>query len=152
MKVLSHAKETLIAKLVALHGESGLCPKKLDWAEILCCPEDKPVNILNLLQFRPQVQTPDGAVTGMEAYGSYSAGVGPAFIRTGGKTLYFGKVNHIFGTVAGTDWHAAILTRYPSPMALANFWLDQEFVVAHAHRASGVEQSRVLVMSSLREA
>lgn len=143
--------QALIEQLVALHGEAGLSPTVADWAAIFRCPADKSLNILNLLKFRPEVSTPAGPRSGLAAYGSYSAGVGPAFARVGGKTLYFGKVQHIFGTVAGTGWDAAILTRYPSPKALADFWLDAEFVAAHEHRVDGVEASRVLVMSALRE-
>jgi uncharacterized protein (DUF1330 family) len=149
---LSEDLQALVRELVELHGEEGLCPTREDWAAILRCPADRPLNILNLLKFKPAVQTPEGSSTGVAAYADYSAGVGPAFARVGGKSLYFGTVHHIFGTVAGTDWHAAILTRYPSPRALASFWLDQEFIAAHAHRASGVDQSRVLVMGALREA
>jgi uncharacterized protein (DUF1330 family) len=149
---LSNDLHDLVNRLVSLHGEMGLCPTKSDWEAILSCPAEKPVNILNLLKFKMEVQTPAGPTSGFAAYGNYSTGVGGAFTRVGGKTLYFGKVNHIFGTVAGTDWDAAILTRYPTPRALANFWLDEEFIAAHAHRESGVDKSRVLVMSALREA
>jgi uncharacterized protein (DUF1330 family) len=141
----------LVEHLVALHGEEGLCPTAQDWAAILRCPADRPVHILNLLQFKAEVQTPAGPCSGFDAYGRYSASAGPPFARVGGKVLYFGKVNHIFGTVHGTDWHAAIHTRYPTPRALADFWLDDEFVAGHRHRAHGVEASRVIVMSALRE-
>ena len=147
MNDLSRELQALVRRLVDLHGEEGLCPTRQDWAAILRCPSDTPLDMLNLLRFKPLVQTPERPTTGMAAYGRYSAGVGPAFARVGGKLLCFGKVNHTFGTISGTDWHAAILTRYPSPGALANFWLDREFIAAHAHRASGVEQSRVLVMT-----
>jgi uncharacterized protein (DUF1330 family) len=152
VKELSQDLLALVNQLVSLHGEEGLCPTSADWQAILCCPADKPINILNLLKFKAEVQTNEGPRTGFSAYASYSAGVGPAFIRAGGKTLYFGKVNHIFGTVAGTEWDAAILTRYPTPRALAEFWLDKEFVAAHAHRLDGVDQSRVIVLSAIREA
>lgn len=148
---LSNDSHELIARLVALHGEQGLCPTRADWEAILSCPAEAPIQILNLLLFNDEVRTSQGPRAGMEAYGDYSAAVGPAFARAGGKVLYFGKVNHSFGTVAGTDWHAGILTRYPTPLALARFWLDDEFVAAHVHRESGVAASRVLVMSSLRE-
>jgi uncharacterized protein (DUF1330 family) len=147
----SRTSHQLIDRLVALHGEDGLCPTRSDWEAILRCPVGKPLNILNLLKFKEEVETAKGRRSGMAAYGDYSTGVGPAFMRAGGKTLYFGKVDHIFGTVDGTDWHAAILTRYPSPEALANFWLDEEFFAAHTHRANGVAASRVLVMNALRE-
>lgn len=139
----------LIRRLVEIHGEEGLSPTAADWAAILELPSEKPVNILNLLKFKSQVQTSEGTISGIEAYGKYSQGVGPAFARNGGKRLYFGKINHIFGTIAGTDWDTAILTEYPTPDALANFWLDDEFIAGHEHRNNGVEKSRVLVMNSL---
>jgi uncharacterized protein (DUF1330 family) len=150
VKSLSKAHEALITQLIGLHGEDGLCPKRADWTEILLRPDDEALNILNLLRFRPQAQTEGGAISGLQAYANYSAAVASTFVRAGGKTLYFGRVDHIFGTVGGTDWHAAILTQYPSPVALASFWLDEEFIAAHKYRANGVEQSRVLVMSALR--
>lgn len=150
MNDLSDELHTLIQKLIDTHGEFGICPTRADWTAILKCPADKPLNVLNLLQFKPEVATPQGTVSGQTAYGHYVADVGPAFARAGGKSLYHGKVNHMFGTVAGPDWHVAILTQYPTPLALANFWLDPEFVAAHSHRVHGVEQSRVLVMNSLR--
>jgi uncharacterized protein (DUF1330 family) len=148
---LTKETQDALERLIALHGEEGLCPTRRDWTAILQCAADKPLNILNLLKFKQSVETPEGSVSGFEAYGNYSAAVGRAFVRAGGTMLYFGKVNHVFGTETGTDWHAAILSRYPSPRALANFWLDPDFVTAHAHRASGVEASRVLVMNALRE-
>jgi uncharacterized protein (DUF1330 family) len=148
---LSKDAHELISHLVALHGEEGLCPTKADWQAILSCPTHAPINILNLLAFNKEVQTSSGSRSGSAAYGDYAAAVAAAFVRAGGKTLYFGKVNHIFGTVDGADWDAVILTGYPTPRALANFWLDAEFVAAHAHRASGVALSRVLVMSAHRE-
>lgn len=152
---MEHLSEDLLAlvnRIICVHGEDGLCPTRADWEAIVRCPADKAINVLNLLKFKPEVETPDGPRSGFSAYASYSTGVGPAFTRAGGKTLYFGKVNHIFGTVAGTNWDAAILTRYPTPRALAEFWLDKEFVAAHAHRIDGVEQSRVIVLTAIREA
>lgn len=92
---LSNELRMHIENLVSLHGEDGLCPSRADWVAMLSCPADKPLNILNLLRFKEAVTTSDGARTGFAAYGSYSAGVAPAFERVGGKTLYFGKVNHI---------------------------------------------------------
>lgn len=139
----------LIDRLVELHGEDGLAPTRADWAAILSCPAGEPLHILNLLKFRSTVKTSRGDQPGASAYSAYSAAVGPAFARAGGQLLYFGKVNHIFSTVAGSNWDAAILTRYPGPRALADFWLDEDFFSAHEHRVDGVAESRVLVMSAL---
>lgn len=140
--------EQTASKLIDIHGEGGLSPTKEDWKVILRLPADQPVNILNLLKFELEVQSLEGLVSGLEAYGKYSESVGAAFARNGGKRIFFGKVNHLFGNVPGTDWDAAIVTEYPTPIALANFWLDEEFIAGHKHRNDGVEKSRVLVMNS----
>jgi uncharacterized protein (DUF1330 family) len=131
-------QQTLVQRLVDLHGESGLSPSAADWHAILSQPSTEPLAILNLLEFKL-----DG---GREAYHSYSQAVGPAFLRVGGKRRFFGQVAHIFPASAG--WNAAILTIYPSPQALAEMWLDPEFIAAHAHRIDGVLRSQVLVMGA----
>jgi uncharacterized protein (DUF1330 family) len=42
---------------------------------------------------------------------------------------------------------AAVVIRYPSARALADMWLDPEFIAAHSHRVDGGE-SRVLVFAA----
>ena len=151
MTDLSPELQALVNQLVAIHGEDGVCPTADDWRVILSGPSDKPVTILNLLTFKPQVQTPDGARPGASAYRSYANGVAAAFARVGGKRVLFGKVGHSFGLLPAAQaaiagWDAAIVTRYPTPRALARFWLDPEFIAAHAHRIDGIERSQVLVL------
>jgi len=146
--------DDLVHQLVALHGEGGVCPTAEDWRAILRGQADAPVTVLNLLKFTSVVQTPEGASSGASAYRRYSAMVSAAFARVGGKLIYFGKVGHGFAFAAPSPlvegWDAAILTRYPSPRALAAFWLDPEFVAAHAHRIDGVERSQAFVLSSMQ--
>ena len=117
--------QELIEHLVRIHGEQGLSPRREDWQALLSLPADSPVDMLNLLRFKAEVQTPAGVKTGFAAYGDYSKGVAGAFARVGGQLLYFGKMNWTFGTSDGGPWDAAILTRYPAPRALADFWLDR---------------------------
>jgi uncharacterized protein (DUF1330 family) len=140
---MADASETLIERIVSIHGEQGICPTAADWRTILQQPGDRPVDILNLLAFKTDID-------GLRAYLAYSSAVTPAFERVGGRMLYFGQVSHIFGTGDYGSWDAAILTRYPSPHALASFWLDEEFIAAHAHRIDGVERSQAVVLSRLR--
>ncbi len=135
---MDSTQQTLVQRLVELHGETGLSPSTADWNAILSQPSTEPLAILNLLEFKPE--------GGRDAYRAYSAAVGPAFLRVGGKRRFFGEVVHIFP--AGAGWSAAILTTYPSPQALANMWLDPEFIEAHAHRIDGVARSQVLVMAA----
>lgn len=134
-----------ISELVALHGEGGLSPTVDDWDRIYSM--SGPVQILNLLAFEDTVQTPAGDISGAKAYADYSRKVGPVFNRVGGKRLFFGPVNHSFGLGEPSHWDAAILTQYPSADALADMWLDPQFVSAHESRHAGVSRSQVLVFA-----
>ena len=137
--------DSLVKQLVAIHGEDGICPIAESWREIFRLGGNSPIHIINLLKFKHRVESAGGPIAGAIAYAKYSAGVGGAFSRVGGKRLYFGRVGHMFGLGPVDDWDAAIVTRYPSAEALAEMWLSREFIAAHKNRADGVERSQVLV-------
>lgn len=135
--------EQLVQRLIGIHGESGLSPAAGDWRRILALAGA--VRLLNLLKFKAEIATPDGPATGAAAYAKYVAGNTQPFVRAGGERLFFGPVSHGFGLGDAPSWDAAILTRYPSPRALAGMWLDPDFIAAHENRVDGVERSQVLV-------
>ncbi|MGH1422144.1 MAG: hypothetical protein ACRBEQ_10025 [Hyphomonas sp.] len=137
-----------IDRLVELHGEAGVCPTREEWRAIFEVSSDGPIQILNLLKFEPQVTTLDGQITGQEAYGLYSQGVGPAFMGVGAKRLHAAQVGMAFGLGATRDWDFMIMTQYPSAKALAEMWLDDRFIAAHKAREDGVAASEVLVMAA----
>ena len=139
------SSEDLVEQLVALHGEEGVCPTADDWRAILAV--DGRVVLLNLLAFVHYVDAYAGPRNGALEYYEYRQAVGPAFLRAGGRELYFGEVGHRFGTAEPQRWDAAVLTRYPSARALAGMWLDPEFVAAHRSRVDGVAESQVLVFA-----
>jgi hypothetical protein len=141
------AFDDIIARLVAIHGEAGVCPTTADWRAIFALGDGRPVQILNLLAFKPRVETSDGAISGAAAYGKYAAAVAGAFGRAGGQRVFFGRVGHAFAFGAAGQWDAAIVTRYPSAQALAGMWLDADFIAAHESRLDGVERSQVLVFA-----
>jgi len=137
---MSGENESLIARLVGLHGEGGLAPTATDWRRIFDVAGDGPLTVVNLLGFR--------AVTGEQAYHRYTRATAGAFERAGGELLYFGTVAHAFGLGDHGDWDAVIVTRYPSARALADMWLDDDFIAAHTHRHAAVTRSRVLVSAA----
>lgn len=146
MSALSIELKDMIKRIVSIHGEEGVCRTAKEWEEIMLRPADQPVGIVNLIKFKPVVQSPEGEIPGWKAYNQYMENVGPAFLRVGGKRLFFGKVCSIFPATDGAHWDTAIATRYPTPQALADFWLDKEFIKAHAHRVEGVEHGQVLLL------
>lgn len=136
-------REDLVDRLVATHGEQGVCPTASDWHAIL--GRKGAIHLLNLLKFRPSVDTDVGPVSGAEAYARYSSGVADVFAGVGGQRIFRGRIEHIFSTGAVPGWDAAVVTRYPSAEALAQMWLDPRFVAAHDNRVNGVERSQVFV-------
>lgn len=142
------AVEAVIRQLVAIHGEEGVCPTADDWRAIFALGDGGPVDLLNLLKFKPQVETPEGPITGAAAYGKYTTANAGPFARVGGQRIYSGRVGHSFAFGEAGEWDAVILTRYPSAQALAQMWLDAAFIEAHKNRADGVERSQVLIFRS----
>jgi uncharacterized protein (DUF1330 family) len=138
----------LIAQLVAIHGEKGVCPRAADWRAIFAIGEGKPLHLLNLLKFKTEVEAPDGPITGAAAYAKYAAANAGPFERAGCQRIYFGRGGHMFAFGEAGPWDVAIVTRYPAAQALAKMWLDADFIAAHKNRADGVERSQVLVFRS----
>jgi uncharacterized protein (DUF1330 family) len=135
--------ESIISQLITTHGEEGVCPTREDWRAIFEIAG--PIRILNLLKFKPEVSGEDGKISGGEAYGLYAQGVAPVFQRVGGQRIFAGRVGASFAMGPKGDWDFAIVTRYPSPQALAAMWLDEEFIKAHENRLDGVAASQVYV-------
>ena len=136
----------LIRQLVAIHGEEGICPTRDDWRAIFAVGEGGSVDLVNLLGFAAEVASTDGTISGADAYSRYTSGISGAFDRVGGELVFFGRVSHMFAFAAGDAWDAVIVTRYPSAKALAEMWLDPEFIAAHANRIDGVMRSQALVI------
>jgi uncharacterized protein (DUF1330 family) len=129
----------VIARLVSIHGEEGICPTADDWGAIFDVSDGGPVELVNLLRFEPE---------GAEAYSRYTSAIASPFARVGGELVFFGSVRHAFAFGGGDDWDAVIVTRYPSASALADMWLDPDFIAAHANRVDGVARSQALVFGS----
>jgi uncharacterized protein (DUF1330 family) len=139
------SSDELVGRLVALHGEQGVCPTAAGWRAILAV--EGPLYLLTLLAFVRYVDVYSGPHNGAWDYEEYHTAVGPALLRAGGRELYFGDVGHQFGTSEPRRWDAAVLIRYPSARALADMWLDPEFVAVHRSQVSGVAESEVLVFA-----
>lgn len=84
----------LVGRLVTTHGEGGVCPTASDWHMILT--HKGTLHLLNLLKFRPSVDTDDGPISGADAYDKYSSGVAQAFAEAGGRRIFRGRVQHMF--------------------------------------------------------
>ena len=67
--------DQLVDRIIALRGEEDLAPPRADWLAIMERPEDEPFNVLDLLQCRAAVETQNGVIYRVAAYGQFSDAV-----------------------------------------------------------------------------
>lgn len=132
-------------------------------------PMDKPVTMLNLLQFRDQAQyresddrqrasgnrssgdendqldTEDRSpCTGQEAYGRYAAVARKKLAQLGAKVIWSGKPQ---GTLIGPmdqQWDEAFLVRYPTAEVFFEMLSMPDYQAARVHRTAALADSRLI--------
>ena len=139
--------DTTIERLLHAHGSEGLAHSREDWRAILDAGNG-PLRVLNLLKFRDEVRTKNGVVSGAQAYRQYARKNAKAFARAGAESLLFGPVSIQTGLGATRDWDAVVLSVYPTPLALADMWLDPEYIAAHEDRIAALERSQTLFLAT----
>jgi uncharacterized protein (DUF1330 family) len=134
-------RDETIAAMVELHGEDGLSPTADGWRRILEYGSQRRLRVLNVLKFHDHVMVDGRQVTGREAYSAYLAENAAPFSRVGGRLIASEALFDTIGFHTDGDWDRFVLTEYPTGDALANMWLDADFVAAHRHREAGVSKS-----------
>jgi uncharacterized protein (DUF1330 family) len=108
-------------------------------------PRDKPVMMLNLLQFRDKAAYEDGReATGAEAYAAYSRESGPIFKRVGGEIIWRGKPEGMVIGPADKHWDMIFVARYPAASAFLEMVTDPAYREAVKHRQAAVLDSRLI--------
>mgnify|MGYP001765732069 CR=1 FL=1 len=113
---------------------------------------DRPVHMLNLLQFRATAQyapeDPEAGqppVSGAEAYKRYSVEAGPIFSAVGGKQVWIGAPEHLFiGPQDSENWDLAFIAHYPTAQAFVDMLRNPEYHKATRHRTAATLDSRLL--------
>jgi uncharacterized protein (DUF1330 family) len=114
-------------------------------------PEDGPVVMINLLRFRERAayaadagETP---CSGQEAYGRYSAAVGPLLAGVGGRPIWVGLGRHTVIAPEGEAWDQAILVEYPSRKAFLDMVTSPAYQAVVHHRTAALADSRLIATS-----
>jgi len=130
------------------------------WSELVERAGNRPIWMLNFLDFRPTAtypdreagDSPDSTRSGAEAYARYGQGMARALARVGGYVAWTARsVRSLPGTHDG-DWDQIAIAFYPSPAAMLTMLGDPEYKAAHVHRAAGLERTRLLSTKSLADA
>lgn len=131
-------------------------PTRDQFKAIFGLPLDQPVQLINLLRFRPTAQyAPEDpehgapAVTGAIAYRRYSEAATPIFDRVGGSQAWIGRPEL---TLIGSDdeaWDLAFVARYPTAQSFVDMLRDPDYKRATRHRTAAVADSRLIRCATL---
>jgi uncharacterized protein (DUF1330 family) len=103
-------------------------------------PADKPVVMINLLQFRA-----DG---GRQSCLRYMQEVTPHLERVGGTVRHAGESPaFVIGEGENPWWDAIILVEYPSPAAFLDVVTNEEYLKVHEQRAGGLDRGDLIATS-----
>lgn len=113
-------------------------------------PQDKPVEMINLLRFRDSADYPEDhpaaeeTLSGADAYRRYSKASAPVFERVGGQIVWSGTPEMVLIGPAEEQWDAAFVARYPTAFAFLEMITDDEYRRAVVHRQAAVLTSRLI--------
>lgn len=130
--------------------EACINPGRSQFDAFKALDRNHPIEMLNLVRFRPSAAYPDddplagAGLTGAEAYARYGRDSGPVLARVGGTILWRGAFQ---ATLIGPEdeaWDACFIARYPTTHAFLAMIADPDYQRAVIHRTAGVETSRLI--------
>ena len=131
-------------------------PTRERFKAIFGLPLDQPVQMINLLRFKPSAQYAsddpehgEPTVTGAEAYRRYSEAATPTFERVGGRQVWIGRPELTLIGPEDEAWDLAFIARYPTAQSFVDMLRDPDYKRATRHRAAAVADSRLIRCATL---
>ena len=124
-----------------------LNPEPDSFAQLRSLPQDKPVQMLNLVKLRDRADYEDGTIaSGSEAYQEYGRLSAPIFQRQGGKIIWSGQFEFMVIGPQDEQWDVAFIAEYPTGQAFLDMVFDPQYQSIVYHRTAAVETSRLIRM------
>jgi hypothetical protein len=147
--------ESLIdaAHILSERPESGIYGAR--WTELLERARDRPIWMLNFLEFAQTAVYADDApstrISGARAYQRYGRGMIGSLGAVGGRVGWSSRsIEPLPGTEDG-QWHQAVIAVYPSPAAMMTMLALPRYRTAHIHRAAGLARTRLLATQPIAD-
>jgi uncharacterized protein (DUF1330 family) len=110
------------------------------FATLAARPPDRPVVMVNLLQFKKP--------GGLERYLQYGREVAPHLERVGARIVYGGSAPAvIIGDGPRPWWDAILIVEYPSPAAFVRMVTDEDYAKVQEHRAAALDRGDLIATS-----
>lgn len=125
-------------------------PRRDQFDAFKALPRDKPVMMLNLLRFKPEVTYPDGEkVSGKEAYRRYGEASAPIFSRVGGTIVWRGHQEAMVIGPDDKDWDLAFIARYDNAGKFLEMVSDPDYQAIVHNRTLALADSRLIRFGEL---
>ena len=125
-------------------------PSPANFEAFKALPRDRPIQMLNLLQFREKAAYPDGhehagkGWSGKRAYVEYGKASGPIFARVGGKIIWRGDCETVVTGPDAMRWHNGFIAEYPNAAAFFEMIKDPDYRAAVVNRTAALKDSRLV--------
>ena len=137
----------------------GEQPDEARWTELVERAGDRPIWMLNFLEFAETAVygddaldvAPSAPISGARAYERYGRGMIGSLAAVGGRVGWSG---YSIGPLPGTDdgqWHQVAIAVYPSPAAMMTMLALPKYRAAHVHRAAGLARTRLLATQPIAD-
>ena len=125
-------------------------PSSANFEAFKALPRDKPIHMLNLLQYRELADYPEGhehagkGWTGRRAYEEYGKTSGPIFRRVGGRIVWRGAYETVLTGPEAMQWHDGFVAAYPDSNAFFEMIKDPDYQKAVVNRTAALADSRLV--------
>lgn len=115
-------------------------------------PDEKPIVMLNLLNFRERADYRAGGPggSGRDAYSRYSKAAIRLVWEVGGQVLWSGRVRAGLIAPEGESWDEVVLVHYPSRRAFLRMVKSEAYQSIMHHRTAALADSRLIEMRASR--
>ncbi|MCP9223049.1 DUF1330 domain-containing protein [Erythrobacter sp. LQ02-29] len=130
--------------------ERYINPEEANFAAFKDLPRDRPIHMLNLVQYRDEAAYPEGhenagkGWSGARAYKEYGRTSGPIFARVGGKIVWRGAFEAVLTGPEAMHWHDGFIAAYPSAAAFFEMIKDADYQKAVVNRTAALADSRLV--------
>lgn len=134
-------------------SETYIDPSRANFDAFKELPRDRPIHMLNLLQYRDVAEYPTGhehagkGWDGRRAYQEYGATSGPIFKRVGGTIVWRGVFETVVIGPEAMHWHDGFVAQYPTAGAFLEMVTDPEYQKAVINRTAALTDSRLVRFS-----
>jgi uncharacterized protein (DUF1330 family) len=114
--------------------------------EFMKLPIEKPLQMLNLLKFKKQVEGTN--LTGEQQYNAYMKAALPFIKNTNAKVLFYGKANYtLIGPKGELEWDKVIIVEYATKQDFTDMILQKDY--PSEMRIAALEDSRLIFCTAV---